>query len=163
MMKLKVVQNEKLKVLTCVRTHPEELLVQKIWFCQKRLSKWSKTTIKMIKNDYENERKRLFYKIEKKSGKKKKRWMKTKKGGWTSEKRHVIFEKQYKPFLYFPSYVSTISYDQDNSGKKKGVWKRKKPWLTDRGSIMKILVYQHIVKVHRKGGPLGGPACARVL
>ena len=33
MMKLKVVENEKLKVLTCVRTHPEELLALKIWFC----------------------------------------------------------------------------------------------------------------------------------
>ena len=30
MMKLKVVQNEKLKVLTHVRTHPEELLVNYI-------------------------------------------------------------------------------------------------------------------------------------
>ena len=29
MMKLKVVENEKLKVLTCVRTHPEELLAPK--------------------------------------------------------------------------------------------------------------------------------------
>ena len=32
MMKLKVVEDEKLKVLTHVRTHPEELLVPKIWF-----------------------------------------------------------------------------------------------------------------------------------
>ena len=32
MMKLKVVENEKLKVLTCVRTHPEELLAPKIRF-----------------------------------------------------------------------------------------------------------------------------------
>ena len=30
-------------------------------------------------------------------------------------------------------------------------------------SIVQILVYQHIVKVHRTGGPLGGPACARTL
>ena len=32
MMKLTVVKNEKLKVLTCVRTHPEEFVVPKIWF-----------------------------------------------------------------------------------------------------------------------------------
>ena len=28
--KLKVVENEKLKILTCVRTHPEELLIPKL-------------------------------------------------------------------------------------------------------------------------------------
>ena len=32
MMKLKVVEDEKLKVLTCVRTHPEELLAPKFRF-----------------------------------------------------------------------------------------------------------------------------------
>ena len=32
-MKLKVVVDEKLKVLTLVRIHPEEFLVPKIWFC----------------------------------------------------------------------------------------------------------------------------------
>ena len=63
MMKLKVVENEKLKVLTCVRTHPEELLVPKIHLnpkFQKWLWKWSKMTMKMAKNDYENGQKWLW-------------------------------------------------------------------------------------------------------
>ena len=65
MMKLKGVENEKLKVLTCVRTHPEELLAPKINLpvnpkFQKWLWKWSKTTMKMAKNDYENGQKWLW-------------------------------------------------------------------------------------------------------
>ena len=63
MMKLKVVEDEKLKVLTCVRTHPEELLALKIHLnpkFQKWLWKWSKMTMKMAKNDYENNQKWLW-------------------------------------------------------------------------------------------------------
>ena len=63
MMKLKVVENEKLKVLACVRTHPEELLTPKINLnpkFQKWLWKWSKMTMKMAKNDYENGQKWLW-------------------------------------------------------------------------------------------------------
>ena len=45
MMKLKVVEDEKLKVLTCVRTHPEELLAPKIWFSSFLSSKGQECTL----------------------------------------------------------------------------------------------------------------------
>ena len=63
MMKSKVVEDEKLKVLTCVRSHPEELLAPKINpnpKFQKWLWKWLKMTMKMAKNDYENDQKWLW-------------------------------------------------------------------------------------------------------
>ena len=43
MIKLKIVDNKKLKVLTYVRTHPEELLVSKIsflWFFEGKNHYW---------------------------------------------------------------------------------------------------------------------------
>ena len=52
MMKLKVVENERLKVLTCVRTHPEELLAPKIWFswfCEHKKARNEFRTIWQIK------------------------------------------------------------------------------------------------------------------
>ena len=63
MMKLKVVENEKLKVLACVRTHLKELLTPKINLdprFQKWLWKWSKMTMEMMKNYHENGPKRLW-------------------------------------------------------------------------------------------------------
>ena len=111
MMKLKVVKNEKLKVLTCVRAHPEELLVPKIWFSSVLSTKWLWNRRKRL---WKSQKARgrslcqkwkylllyyqLYYKTEKnQETTRTKRWMKTKKR-WMKigTKKTALLEKKSK-------------------------------------------------------------------